>query len=122
MQYFSDKCRTKRVLAFVKYVMRLVENEHVVDPKVEIELLAPALSLLIKRTAKQGWSKMKFYDNLMTKHAQLDRELPSNIQQAVYKTIAQSQRDMSLASVTSTLIDNIREQRLERKPRNFIIK
>ena len=122
MQYFSDKCRTKRVLAFVKYVMRLVENEHEVDPKVEIELLAPALSLLIKRTAKQGWSKMKFYDNLMTKHAQLDRELPSNIQQAVYKTIAQSQRDMSLASVTSTLIDNIREQRLERKPRNFIIK
>ena len=45
MQYYSDRIRTRRMLAFVKYVMRLVENEHVVDPKVEIELLAPALSL-----------------------------------------------------------------------------
>ena len=49
MQYYSDRIPTRSMLSFVQYVMRLVENEHAVDPKDEIELLTLALSLLAKK-------------------------------------------------------------------------
>ena len=121
MQHFADKCRRIRILNFIDYIMKLVENEQEVDPQVEIEMLAPALSMLVKRTAKRGWSKMQFYSDLMNKHATIDYKLSPNLQRAVFATIEQTKQDYSLASVTSTLIDNIQKQRLERKPRNFFI-
>ena len=102
--------------------MNLVENEQEVDPAVEIEMLAPALSLLIRRTARRGWSKMKLYNDIVTKNTKLNYHLSPHLQLAVSKTISETHNDVSLVSVTSALIDNIQKQRLARKTRNFFIK
>ena len=64
---------------------------------------------------------MKFINDLMNKHADLNYELPPTIKQAVVETISQSRQDTSLAPVTSTFIDKNRRQPLVRKPRNFIL-
>ena len=77
---------------------------------------------LVERTARRSWSKMNFFNVLMNIYADLNYELPVKIKQTVVETIPQLRQDTSLASVTSTLIDNARRQRLIHKPRNFIIK
>ena len=122
MQHFADKCRRIRILNFIYYIMNLVENEQEVDPAVEVEMLAPALSLLIRRTARRGWSKMKLYNDIVTKNTKLNYHLSPHLQLAVSKTISETHNDVSLVSVTSALIDNIQKQRLARKTRNFFIK
>ena len=122
MQHFADRCRRMRILNFIYYIINLVENEQEIDPTVEIEMLAPALSHLIKRTARRGWSKLRYYDDIMNKNSQIKYDLSPNLQLAVSKTISETRNDVSLVSVTSTLIDNIQKQRLSRKLRYFIIK
>ena len=72
--------------------------------------------------ARAKLSKLRYYDDIMNKNSQIKYDLSPNLQLAVSKTISETRNDVSLVSVTSTLIDNIQKQRLSRKLRYFIIK
>ena len=119
INYFEKFMRRNKTRNFVKYIIRLIDSEPELDPQIETSLLAPALSSLVQQAARQGWSKMKFYQTLLNAHSDISYKLNSRLSSAVDSTLQTSINATSLASVTKSLIDNYRSQKLSRTPRTL---
>ena len=111
--------RRSKIRNFVTNIIRMIDSEPELDPQIETSLLAPALSNLVKQAARQGWSKMKFYQTLLNAHSDISYKLNARLTSAIDSTLETSLNATSLASVTKSLIENYRSQKLSRTPRTF---
>ena len=108
--------RRSKIRNFVTNIIRMIDSEPELDQHIETSLLARALCSLVKQAARQGWSKMKFYQTLLNAHSDISYKLNARLTSAIDSTLETSLNATSLASVTKSLIENYRSQKLSRTP------